>query len=241
MPLAAQVVDRRASARAAPSRRCRRRSRGVFTGSAGSNGTVHGTPASTLPPVLAPQHLAARVDVGAAVPGGEHVARLGEVGAAARAARLRPSRALRQLGAEVAVAEHDLLQRVEREAGRPEAVGAGQPLLGLDEPEPRAQRALRALRADDAREAGQPEARARQPVGVVGVLDVVAPRRPRQRLRTDDARRDRVAVAPPARTPCASRRAGSRPARRAAARSGCRPCSGCCRAASTFGTTESSA
>ncbi len=108
------------------------------------------------PPVLAPQHLAARVDVGPTVPGGEHVTRLREVGAAARAAGV-DGRLLGQLGAEVAVAEHDPLEGAQREAGRAEAVGAGQALLGLQQPlESRAQRPLRVLRSDDLRVPADP-------------------------------------------------------------------------------------
>ena len=71
--------------------------------------------------------------------------------------------------------------------------------------------------ADDAREARQAEARARQPVGVVGVLHVVAPRRARERLRAEDALGDRVAVVAPRARRLASRRAGSRPRSAAAA------------------------
>ena len=128
----------------------------MLTGSAGSNGTVHGTPAAAeARPRLAPQHRAARADVGAPVPGGQHRARLRRGPAPrSRCSPARPRRLASSAERLRLALKTAFIVSIVKPAG-PEPVGAGQPLLGLHEPEPRAQQPLRALRADDAREAGR--------------------------------------------------------------------------------------
>ena len=147
-------------------------------------------------PEHAPQHLAARAQVGAAVPLGEHVAGLGEVGPAARAAAVHHALA-GELGRPVAVREEQLLHRAHREALLAQPVGALEPLADHLEAHPRAQPGGHALLADDPRVALERVRRVGDPVRVVGVLDVVAALEARLALRADDALGDRVAVVAP--------------------------------------------
>ena len=87
----------------------------------------------------------------------------------------------------------------------------------------------------------EPEARARQPVRVVGVLDVVRARHPRQALRADDPARDRVAVGASTRHAAREPSSSTTPCVSSSGAIGLSAVQRRCSAASTFGTTDSSA